>query len=91
MDTDVHTDQHIHNTNQINLAGAGGTNMATGIHAAAQNNPDAIVVITDGWTPWPQTPPPATRTVIAALTNNHRIHQAPEWIQTIDISEHLPT
>ena len=87
VDTDVHTDQHIHNTNQITLAGAGGTDMATGIHAAAQTRPDAIVVITDGWTPWPQTPPPATRTVIAALTNNHCIHQAPEWIQTIDISE----
>ena len=61
--------------------------MATGIHAATQTRPDAIIVITDGWTPWPQTPPPATRTVIAALTNNHTIDQAPEWIQTIDISE----
>ena len=90
-DTDVHTDQHIHNTNQITLAGAGGTNMATGIHAAAKNNPDAIIVITDGWTPWPQTPPPGTRTVIAALTNDYTIDQAPEWIQTIDISEHRPT
>ena len=37
--------------------------------------------------PWPQTPPPGTRTVIAALTNNHCIHQTPEWIHTIDISE----
>ena len=87
VDTDVHTDQHIHNTNQITLTGAGGTNMATGIHTAAQTRPDAIIVITDGWTPWPQTPPPATRTVIAALTNNHCIHQTPEWIQTIDITE----
>ena len=53
VDTIVHTDQHIHNTSQISqisLAGAGGTNMAAGIAAAAEAKPDAIVVITDGWT-----------------------------------------
>ena len=87
VDTDIHTDQHIHNTNHITLTGAGGTNMATGITTAAQTNPDAIIVITDGWTPWPQTPPPGTRTVIAALTNNHRTSQVPQWIQTIDITQ----
>ena len=52
VDTDIHTDQHIYNTNQIHLEGAGGTNMATGIAVAAENKPDAIVVITDGFTPW---------------------------------------
>ena len=87
VDTEVHTDQHIHNTNHITLTGAGGTNMATGITTAAQTNPDAIIVITDGWTPWPQTPPPGARTVIAALTNNHRINGVPHWIQTIDITQ----
>ena len=58
VDTEVHTDQHIHNADRIDLFGAGGTDMATGITTAAQASPDAIVVITDGWTPWPQTPPP---------------------------------
>ena len=87
VDTDVHTDQHIHNTNQIQLDGAGGTNMATGITAAAEANPDAIVVITDGWTPWPTTRPPGARSVIAALTDDYSIEQVPDWIQTIDMSE----
>ena len=91
VDTHIHTDQHIHSTNQINLAGTGGTNMATGITEAANNKPDAIIVITDGWTPWPQTPPPGAQTVIAALTNNHCIHQVPQWIQAIDITQHPPT
>ena len=69
VDTDIHSDQHIHNTNQIRLKGAGGTNMAAGIEAAAETRPDAIVVITDGWTPWPRTRPPGAR---CALTRRWR-------------------
>ena len=64
--------------------------MATGITTAAQTKPDAIIVITDGWTPWPQTPPPGARTVIAALTDDHCIDQVPQWIRTINITEHPP-
>ena len=91
VDTHIHADQHIHNTNQITLAGAGGTDMATAITTAAQTNPDAIVVITDGMTPWPPTPAPGARCVIAALTNHHSIPNVPAWIQTIDITAHPTT
>ena len=90
-DTHIRCDQHIHNTNQINLQGGGGTNMATAISAAAETAPDAIVVITDGWTPWPPTRPPGTRCVIAALTEGSGIHWVPDWIQAIDITENRPT
>ena len=89
VDTDVHTDQHIHNSHQIRLEGAGGTNMDTGIAAAAETKPDAIVVITDGWTPWSPTRPTGARNVIAALTDDGCIEQVPDWIQTIDMSEHF--
>ena len=88
VDAVVHTDQHIHNTNQISLQGAGGTDMAAGVCAAAETNPDAIVVITDGWTRWPQTRPAGARCVIAALTNDAELRDVPDWIQTIDMSEH---
>ena len=91
VDTHIHNDQHIHNTNQITLAGAGGTDMATAITTAAHTNPDAIVVITDGMTPWPPTPAPGARCVIAALTNHHSIPNVPAWIQTIDITAHPTT
>ena len=87
VDTVVHGDQQIHHTNQIRLDGAGGTDMATGISAAAEAKPDAIVVITDGWTPWPPTKPPSARNVIAALTDDYCIERVPDWIQTIDMSE----
>ena len=88
VDTVVRSDQHIHNTNEIRLQGAGGTNMTAGIGAAAETNPDAIVVITDGWTPWPPTRPPGARNVIVALTDNRSIDRVPDWIQTININEH---
>ena len=87
VDADVHTDQHIYNTNQITLEGAGGTNMATGIETAADTKPDAIVVVTDGFTPWPPTRPRGARCVIAALTDDHCIDRVPGWIQAIDMSE----
>ena len=86
VDTDVHTDQHIHNANLIKLEGAGGTNMIAGIEAAAEANPDAIVVVTDGWTPWPPTRPAGARCVIAALTDDCRLRDVPHWIQTVDMS-----
>lgn len=87
VDTDVQTDQHIHNANLIRLEGAGGTNMAAGIEAAAETKPDAIVVITDGWTPWPAIRPAGSRSVIAALTDTNRLRDVPDWIQTIDMTE----
>ena len=82
VDTCVHTDQNIHSTAQLRLAGAGGTDMAAGIYAAAESNPDAIV--TDGWTAWPATPPPGVRTVIAA--RNSQLHNIAKWIQPIDLT-----
>ena len=87
VDTIVHTDQQVHHTNQISLDGAGGTDMAAGIAAATETKPDAIVVITDGWTPWPPTTPQGARSVIAALTDDYCIERVPDWIQTIDMSE----
>ena len=43
--------------------------MSAGITAAAQlrPRPSVIVVLTDGYTPWPQHPPKGTQVVIGAL------------------------
>ena len=60
--------------------------MAAGIETAAQTNPAAIVVITDGYTEWPPAPPSGVRKVIAALTRNGWMHRVPGWIQAIDIT-----
>ena len=89
VDEDVNTDQRITQARQITPAGGRGTDMATGIQIAAETRPAVIIVITDGYTPWPETRPAGARCVIAALTDNDAIHQVPGWIQALDISDGL--
>lgn len=87
VDQEVNTDQRITHTRQITPKGRRGTDMAQGIRAAAAARPAVIIVITDGYTPWPPTRPPGARTVIAALTDCHAIHVVPGWMHAIDISD----
>ena len=86
VDQQVNTDQHITHARQITPRGRRGTDMAQGIRTAAQTRPAVIIVITDGYTPWPPTRPPGARTTIAALTGRHTIDTVPGWIHAIDIS-----
>lgn len=88
-DHDTQLIQRVTQTRNITPVGGGGTNMAAGIETASAANPAAIVVITDGYTPWPETPPPGARTVIAALTNSDWAQRVPDWIQAIDITPTL--
>ena len=90
VDDEVHTDQRVVQARQITPVGGRGTDMCVGITAAARRSPAAIIVITDGYTPWPQDPPPGARKVIAALTHTGCINQVPGWIQAIDISDPDP-
>lgn len=86
VDQDTQLIQSVTQARNITPVGGGGTNMAAGIETAAETNPNAIVVITDGYTPWPETPPPGAPTVIAALTNPSRADRVPAWIQAINIT-----
>ena len=90
VDDEVHTDQRVVQSRQIVPVGGRGTDMCAGITAAAQRSPAAIIVITDGYTPWPRNPPPGARNVIAALTRTGRVDQVPGWIHAIDISDPDP-
>ena len=87
VDHRVHSDQRIVQVRQVVPEGGRGTDMCAGIETAAEGSPAAIVVITDGWTPWPLDPLPGARCVIAALTDNRNMHEVPGWIQAIDISD----
>jgi len=69
------------------VAGRGGTDMGIGIAAAAElrPRPNAIVVITDGYTPWPadrgRTPP--TVAVIVGQAAEHVADHVPSWIKPV--------
>ncbi|MGB9372573.1 MAG: VWA-like domain-containing protein, partial [Jiangellales bacterium] len=69
------------------LGGGGGTDMRAGIEAAsrARPRPDVLIVLTDGYTPWPERPPAGMALVVAML---HRADTAPPpappWAVTVD-------
>ena len=86
VDTETHTHQRITNTRDLPLHGGGGTDMTAGITHANQTRPDAIIVLTDGHTPWPDQPPPGQPTVIAALIGPHApVEDVPSWMRLIHI------
>ena len=86
VDADVAVDTRVFAKRQVQLAGGGGTDMRVGIDEAARSQPAAIVVITDGYTPWPDTRPRGVPTVIAALVGaGPPTSDIPNWINTIEV------
>ena len=67
------------------LRGGGGTSMTAGIEKAAECSPDAIVVVTDGETDWPDKEPECP--VIIVLTRGSSSEAVPAWADVIDASE----
>ena len=86
VDAAVHTCQRVFSPRQVQLLGGGGTDMGLGIRAAAQlrPRPDVIVVITDGDTPWPSSPPEG-RVPVVALILGDKTPPPPGWIREIRI------
>lgn len=66
------------------LQGGGGTDMCVGINAAAKMRPkpQVVITITDGVTPWPNTPPAGIRPITVLLGNSG---EAPKWGKVIRV------
>jgi len=69
----------------LKLPGGGGTDMREGIKAALQAKlrPDAIVVVTDGETPWPSAMPAGCENFIVLLTTDSTAKRVPSWAKQI--------
>jgi VWA-like domain (DUF2201)/Putative metallopeptidase domain len=91
VDTTVQALRQVSRAADVELAGGGGTDMGAGISAAAalRPRPTVVIVLTDGYTPWPAAPPPGIRVVVGLLTEG--AHGAewspPPWARTVTIGD----
>ncbi|MFI8966542.1 VWA-like domain-containing protein [Streptomyces sp. NPDC053493] len=84
-DADVHAVARVTAVDQVELAGGGGTDMTVGIRAAlaAPEPPRIVVVLTDGYTPWPAEP--VSCRLVAALIGDGA-PEPPAWVETVRIT-----
>ncbi|GAA3367590.1 VWA-like domain-containing protein [Streptomyces sannanensis] len=83
-DAGVHAVSRVTATEQITLGGGGGTDMRVGIDSAlaARDRPNIVIVLTDGFTPWPDEVPSCR--LIAALISAGA-PEPPNWVETVRI------
>ncbi len=84
VDCAVHNVKRVFSTRNVNLLGGGGTDMGRGIEAAAKlrPKPDFLVIVTDGFTPWPATAPPGIVPIVVLVADG----TSPEWARTIRVA-----
>lgn len=92
VDAAVHNVQRVFSARQVKLFGGGGTDMGVGITTASKLRPEpnVIIVLTDGMTPWPETKVVKQPVIAGILTikdswggNWHK--DVPSWIKKVDI------
>lgn len=72
---------------RVQLVGGGGTDLRIGIDLAlrARPKPDLLVVLTDGYTPWPPSPP-SQPVIIGLVGDNVTCSALPTWAKVIVIN-----
>ena len=88
-DAAVNAVSRVYSRRQIELFGGGGTDMSTGIEEAARRNPrpDIVVVLTDGYTPWPDKPPRGMKVIVVLIgkeIGSPRV--VPTWAKVIKVA-----
>jgi predicted metal-dependent peptidase len=86
-DTAVAPAKRVTSARQVELVGGGGTNMGTGIAAAAalKPRPAVTVVLTDGYTPWPSAAPKGMRVVVGLL--GETAPAPPGWARAVRVEQ----
>jgi predicted metal-dependent peptidase len=95
-DAQVHAVKRVSRASQIELLGGGGTDMGAGITQALalRPRPSIVVVLTDGYTPWPVEAPKGAKVIVGLIEGRrdralqmHRAPAPPSWAQTVRIAE----
>jgi predicted metal-dependent peptidase len=82
-DTQAHTVKLIRDASRVQVEGGGGTDMGVGIAAGYDLGYRLLVVMTDGFTPWP-TEIPADLQVIVCLTQQpSEDYNPPDWAKVV--------
>jgi predicted metal-dependent peptidase len=86
-DTAVRATQRVFSLHDVRLEGGGGTFLGAGLDAAAQLRPpcDVVIVLTDGFTPWPEHRPGRARTIVGVVGEKQGTE--PAWAEVIEIPE----
>lgn len=87
VDAAAHAVTTVRRAVDVRLAGGGGTDMRVGlaVAGAARPRPEVVVVLTDGDTPWPATPPPGAAVVVALLGRSGDVlPPTPAWAERVE-------
>jgi hypothetical protein len=91
VDTEVHAARRVARADAVRLVGGGGTDMGAGIAAACglRPRPSVVIVLTDGYTPWPERPPAGVRVIVGMLAEGGSppAWSVPAWARTVVIEE----
>ena len=87
VDTAVHSARKVTSARQVELVGGGGTDMGAGLHAATElrPRPGVVVVLTDGYTPWPARAPRGITVVVGLLGES--APAGPVWARCVRIED----
>jgi predicted metal-dependent peptidase len=76
--------QKVMAASEVQLLGGGGTDMGAGLAKVAElrPRPDLVIVLTDGYTPWPAAPPRGIKVIVGLMDPMGTV---PEWARAIAI------
>jgi predicted metal-dependent peptidase len=77
-------------SSEVQLVGGGGTDMGEGIAAAVclRPRPQVVIVLTDGYTPWPAGPPAGVSVVVGLVgLDSTGTPEVPRWARAVRIGE----
>jgi hypothetical protein len=83
-DAEAYEAQRVMAAREVKLLGGGGTDMGAGLREAAdlRPRPDLVVVLTDGYTPWPAIAPRGIEVVVGLIGGGGT---APPWARAVSI------